>query len=254
MNIHYYLLCNRVEALVASHLGPEDFGHYMAVGNKKSNRGNVLFLEIKPALKHPYFKLSDIEKRCAVKPDGSPKRSKYISVYRVLEHVELPLLGKLYLTTSDGRVLGIDPQPYDASGQKNGIHLYQELCPLPPLVVSKLEPGAFAKFMTDPANSIGVPRIIFADLLLDMDEAGRLAGYLPYSEPMHIVECVKELQGDPWKSTKTVSRTPQIDAFFRTIRRGFFVGDQTGTIFYPYPELREREVHHARWWRSALAS
>jgi hypothetical protein len=43
-------------------------------------------------------------------------------------------------------------------------------------------------------------------------------------------------------------------AFFRTIRRGFFLGDETGVKFYKFPERRSLEVEHARWWRSASAS
>ena len=93
MDIHYYMLCYRCEALVASHLEPEAFGLYMAVGTRKLTRGHLLFFEIDPGLQGDYFRLGDIEQRCAPHPDGSPKRSKYISVYRVLEHLELSMSG-----------------------------------------------------------------------------------------------------------------------------------------------------------------
>ena len=49
MKTHLYMLCYRFEALVASHLEPEAFGRYMAVGTQKNARGNVLFFEIDPA-------------------------------------------------------------------------------------------------------------------------------------------------------------------------------------------------------------
>ena len=111
MKIHLYMLCYRFEALVASHLEPEAFGRYMAVGTQKNARGNVLFFEIDPALKSDYFKLDDLEHRCVPHVDGSPKRSKYISVYRVLEHLDLSALGKLYLCTADGRVMSLDSAP-----------------------------------------------------------------------------------------------------------------------------------------------
>ncbi len=253
MKIHYYMLCYRFEALVASHLEPEAFGHYMAVGTRKLSHGNVVFFEIDENLCNDYFRLSDIHQRCVPTPDGGPKRSKYISVYRVLEHLDLSVLGNLYLTTADGRVLTLESTPYDIHQEPKGINLYQELCPLPPQVVSALPPAAFCKFMTDPDNPISVPRIFYADLLLDRDDLGFLAGYLPYSQPMHILECVKELESDTTKPTKTVCRTPQMNAFFRTIRRGFFVGDQAGLKFYRFPDLHELEVQHSRWWRSAVS-
>jgi hypothetical protein len=254
MMIHYYMLCYRFEALVASHLEPESFGRYMAVGTQKHTKGNVLFFEISPDLKGNYFRLSDIEKRCVPHADGSPKRSKYISIYRVLEHLELADFGRLFLGTADGRVLGLEASDYDPTHEDAGPNLYQELSPISPMIVSVLPPAAFIRFITDPGNPLKVPRLLFADLLLDRDDAGRLAGYLPYADPMHIVDCISELQRGGDKKTKTVSREPHLHGFFRTIRRGFFIGDAKHLKFYRFPERRTLEIEHARWWRSASES
>lgn len=254
MQIHYYMLCYRSEALVASHLDPEGFGRYMAIGTRKLARGNVMFFEIDPGLRSSYFRLDDIAQRCVAHPDGSPKRSKYISVYRVLEHLPLPVVGNLYLGTVDGRVLELLPSEPDAASQQGGPNLYQELCPVTPLVVSAASPTSFVELMTNPKNPISVPRIFFADLILERDDTGHIAGYLPYSEPMHIVSCIEELQKGSDKPTKTVSRNPSMLAFFRTIRRGFYLGDATGVKYYKFPEKRALEVEHSRWWRSASAS
>jgi len=248
------MLCYRTEALVASQLDPESFGRYMAVGTQKNTRGNVLFFEIDPGLKSNYFRLSDLRERCVSHQDGKPKASKYISIYRVLEHLPLEVVQKLYLTTADGRVLALEPSPYDPSLEESGINLYDELCPTTPLVVSTLKPSEFSRFMTDPANPVSVPRIFFADMLLDREENGRLAGYLPYPDPQHILDCIAELESSPGKPTKTISRMARLHGFYRTIRRGFYLGDQTGLKFYRFPEIRELEVEHSRWWRSASES
>jgi hypothetical protein len=122
------------------------------------------------------------------------------------------------------------------------------------MVVSALGPSRFVRFMTDPANPLHVPRLFFVDMLLDRDESGRLAGYLPYPHPEHVNDCIRDLERGGGKKTKTVSRTPHMHGFFRTIRRGFFVGDQTGLKYYRFPDRRELEVEHARWWRSASES
>jgi hypothetical protein len=254
MKIHLYMLCYRCEALVASHLEPEAFGRYMAVGTQKNARGNVLFFEIEPALESTYFRLRDLDRRCIPHIDGTPKRSKYISIYRVMEHLDLASFGKLYLATADGRVMGLDAAPYEKGEDLPGPNLYEELCPVTPLVVSALPPGAFLKFMTDPENPVGVPRLFFVDMLLDRDESGKLAGYLPYPDPLHIIDCIKDLERGGDKKTKTVSRSPRMHGFFRTIRRGFFLGDATGLKFYPFPDKRVLEVEHAKWWRSASES
>jgi hypothetical protein len=259
MRIRYYMLCSRFEALIASHLEPEAFGTYMAVGTKKLASGPVMFFEIDPEFPRltRHFKLDDIDDRCAPHPDGSPKRSKYISVYRVMEFLPLPVYGALYLTTPDGRVLELDETPYETKDEPPGTNtnLYQELCPLVPMVVSNLAPAPFIRHVTDPTNAVNAPRLFFADLILERDESGQLAGYLPYADPLHVLDCIMEVDqaAGGEKLTKTVSRTATMRGFFRTIRRGFFIGDQTGLKFYRYPSRADLEVHHPDWWRSASA-
>jgi hypothetical protein len=150
--------------------------------------------------------------------------------------------------------MSLDAAPYDGGDEGKGPNLYEELCPVYPLVVSALAPAGFLKFMTDPKNPVSIPRLFFVDMLLDRDENGELAGYLPYPDPLHLIDCVRDLEKGGEKKTKTVSRTPRHHAFFRTIRRGFFIGDQTGMKYYPFPDRRVLEVEHARWWRSASES
>ena len=253
MDIHLYMSCYRSEALIASHLTPEAFGRYMAIGTQKLTRGSYMFIEVDRGLKSDYFKLDDLDKRCVPHEDGSPKASKYVSVYRVLEHVPRSALGKLYLVTADGRVLGLEQAPYEEK-EHAGINLYQELCPLSPMVISATAPSAFAAFMTSRDTPLCVPRLLFADLLLDHDLDGRLAGHLPYADPLHLEACIAQLEGPGGKRTKTVSRNPTINAFYRTVRRGFFVADEGGMAFYPYPVLHSLETQHAHWWRSAQLS
>jgi hypothetical protein len=93
VQIRYYMICSRFESLIASHLDPEAFGTYMAVGTKKLASGHVVFFEIDPGFAQltDHFRVEDIDRRCAPHPDGSPKRSKYISVYRVMEFLPLPV-------------------------------------------------------------------------------------------------------------------------------------------------------------------
>jgi hypothetical protein len=72
----------------------------------------------------------------------------------------------------------------------------------------------------------------------------------PTRIPDHIVDCINDVAVAE-KAAKTVERNPKLVAFFRTIRRGFFVGDQTGVKFYAYPSVDELEEKHHLWWRSA---
>ncbi|MGD9874331.1 MAG: hypothetical protein AB7T27_08660 [Kiritimatiellia bacterium] len=251
MDIHLYLMCCQCEALVASHLDAEAFGLHMAIGTQKHTSGNVVFVEIDPSLKSDAFKLNKIAERCAPHADGSPRKSKYISIYRALEHIPLSAFGKMYLTTRDGRVLGLGSKPYNPEAEEPGSNLYTELCPVFPRVASSLPPFRFCRFITNPDNPLHVPRIIFADNLLDREADGSLAGYLPYPNREHIADCIKALGSGENKPTKTIERNPQLIAFYRTIGRGFFAGDQTELKFYPFPSRTELESTHYLWWRSA---
>jgi hypothetical protein len=96
-----------------------------------------------------------------------------------------------------------------------------------------------------------VPRIFFADLRVDRDATGRLAGTLPYTHPKHIESCIRELEQGQGKKTKTVDREHSMDLFYRLVRQGFYLGDQTGVKFYPFPTPDELDDRHHAWWRSA---
>ena len=82
----YVYLSLTPEALIASHLTPAEFGNYIAVGTRKRLRGQALFLETDPA-RIENFPQEYLEKRLVPYTNGEPKRSLYLSIYRVIEQV-----------------------------------------------------------------------------------------------------------------------------------------------------------------------
>ena len=251
MDIHLYLMCYRTEALVASQLEAEEFGSYMAVGTRKKTFGNVIFFEIDPNFRSTELHLDQVEAKCKPHPDGTPRRSKYMSLYRVMERIPLSAYGKLHLTTRDGRVLSLDAQEFGEVDNSSGPFMYAELCPLTSRVVSHLSPKEFAQRITNPATTVYVPRIFFADTQVELDSENRLASYLPYRNPSHIEDCLREVEELPNKLGKTVDRNPPLAAFYRTIATGFYLGDSTGIKYYPYPDEATLDAKHHTWWRSA---
>jgi len=248
MKLHLYFLCYRVEALVVSMLPPEEFGTYMAVGTNKLTRGKVLFFEVDPDFKSDFFDIESARAKCVPRSDGSPKRSVYVSIYRVLENIESSRLGKLYLVTRDGLVIGIEPTPCCPKAGE-GPYLFQELCPVAPLIATTLPPADFVSFVTDRSRAVSVPRIFFADLA--SGEGGTVPASLPYRQPEHITDCFRQLGGEADKRVKTVDRAHADEFFFRTIRAGFFLGDANDTRFYPFPTKEDFAGPYHAWWRSA---
>ncbi len=255
MKIHLYLSLNP-EALVASHLPPEEFGAYLAVGTQKYSRGQAMFFEVDPEVRSDYPPFQNIETRCLPHLDGSPRRSTYLAIYRVLEHVPVAALGQLHLATHDGRVLSLGAAPAPMTVDRC-FHLYQEFCPVTPRVVSSLDPTEFCEHLTDPAQPVNVPKIAFAELSLGklaLDVDTKEVGNLPYSGLQHLRECLRELTRKPGKPTKVTVRNVRDDVLYRTIQGGFYVGQGREVKHYPMPAPADLESMHHDWWRSAQAA
>ncbi len=252
MTIHLYLSMVP-EALIASMLAPEEFGIYYAVGSEKKSRGQAIFFEIDPTYRHEDLPIEEGIQRCVPHEDGSPKRSVYISVYRALEKTSLDAIQQLHLVTQDGRVLGLDPSPTRPEDTA-GLHLYQEIAPVHPLVVSTLGPTEFYNLIVhNPTSLLTLPAVCFAELrlgeLADNPEYGSV-GDLPYANIDHLRQCLVELRTKT-VSTKMVDRIANAAFPYRTLKSGLFVGNKEKLLCFPLPSKDELRAKNYRWWRSA---
>ena len=240
------------EALIASMLPPEDFCKYLAVGTEKRAHEHTMLFQISSDLESDYFKLSEIPQRCVPHPDGSPKHSLYISIYRVIEHISLEAFQDLFLVTKDGMVLRLSSAEYPQVAEDE-FHLYQELCPVTPTIVSRFGPRDFCRFITDRSKAMWLPKVCFADMHLgDIGNEDMPASSLPYRDIEHIRNCVAELRNSQDnKEAKTVNRVHSHLFFYRTIKNGFFLGEGERIIWYPFPSMGELQSKYYSWWRSA---
>lgn len=246
---NYLYLSMIPESLVASNLPPEEFGPYLAVGTRKSSRGQAMFFDLKGEFQSGCFDFSVIAERCVPHADGRRKNSLYLAVYRVMEHVPLEAVNSLWLVTPDARLLELKQGsiPPEFPGK---YHLYQEICPVHPLIASSLAPDEFCRFITDPAGPIFVPRICFAELELSElvidPHLGRPKEY-PYRHFDHLRDCFVGLEGDTAKHTKTVDRIHPPEFPYRCVKSGFFLGDQDGILYYPFPSREELGSKYFFW-------
>ena len=245
MTIHLYFSLIP-EALIASMLTPEQFGQYYATGPKYKSKGQAIFFEVDPAFRHDFFAIDEGIRRCVPHPDGAPKNSVYISVYRVLEHIPVSALGKLYLSTAYGHTLGLEQsaiQPREAPM----LHMYQDLVPVNSLVVSTLDPiGLYQGVTSQPAKFIRFPGLCFVELglgALATDPANGPVGDLPYSFIHHLRETLLEL--DPaGKESKLVHRVHSLEFPYRMIKSGFYIGSGPNLAFYPMPSHEALRREH----------
>lgn len=252
MTIYLYLSLIP-EALIASMLPPDEFGHYLAVGSKYLTKGQAVFFQLDPAFRHSFFEIESGFTRCIPHPDGTPKNSVYISIYRVLEHIPLTAVGDLFLVTSYGQTLAIKrgtqlPAPI------SGYYMYQDLAPVTSLVVSQLPPLDFYHSVTtSPSKLIRFPALSFVELglgALAQDPEHGLIGDLPYSGIPHIRECLVELETKD-KRNKLVDRLHSADFPYRMVKSGFYIGSGPELAYYPMLSHEELRVQHHHWWRMA---
>lgn len=254
MNDTHLYLSLIPQALVASMLAPEDFGHYYATGKQAHTQGDAIFFEVDPDFRSSDFPFHILPERCVPGLAGEPKESVYLGIYRVLSRIPVSALGKLYLVTSDGMTLELSRSncPQQAEGD---LHLYQEFCPITPMVASRLAPQQFCRFITDTSQPIHVPRIVFSELQLNglaHDPVGGDAHDLPYHNLQHLRDCLQQI-ATTHKESKLVTKEMNEGVLYRMLKGGFYVGDHSDMAFYPFPTEAELELSYRAWWRSAQA-
>ncbi|MBN1414531.1 MAG: hypothetical protein JW973_05480 [Bacteroidales bacterium] len=249
----YIYLCITPEALIGSMLPPHKFGTYLATGTKKRNKGQAIYFELDPDLVSDIIDMNYLTDRCVAKSDGSPKNTVYLSVYRVLESIPVQAFRNLYLTNDHGIVLELFATHYNKYTEKEPTsHLYQELCPVTPQVVSSYSPPEFLKTLTDDSLPIHVPKLFFVELKLGELAVNPLSGSaenLPYPNLSHLRDCLETLKDDS-KKMKTVIRFYNGELLFRTIASGFYIGSKNEMLYYQYPTMAELEKSNYEFLRT----
>jgi len=240
------------EALVVSMLPPQEFAVYYSVGTLKKAREQAVFFELEPDFRSDDLSIDEAISRCVPHEDGGPKRSIYVSVYRVLEHVPLAAMRALYLVTQDGRALRLAPTTEFPEADE-GLHLYQEIAPVHPLVASTLGPRAFYELIVkNPVSLISLPAVCFVELrlgeLADDPQYGAVRD-LPYSNLEHLRGCLMELKTKT-VHTKMVNRIQPARFPYRMVKHGVFVGNRQGCLCFPLPSAEELRSKYRGWWRS----
>ena len=244
----YLYLSIMPETLVASMLQPEEFGTYLAVGSQRKIPRVTMFFSLDQDFSSKFFDMSLIEKKCIPHKDGRPKKSLYISIYRVLENIPMSAIKNLYLVTRDGRVLEISPAPLPAA-TSDEYQLYAELCPISPLAMSSLSPAEFCKSITSPSHPLHIPAICFMNMIvpdLTVDDTTMAVT----SVHAHIIETYKSMHASG-KKMKIVDRRYQVKGWNRGIKDGFFIGNNEKLLFFPLASPEKMDAEHHEWWRSA---
>ena len=244
----YLYLTMLPETLTASMLAPKEFGTYLAVGSQQKLPRETMYFSIDKDFQSDFFDFDLMETACVPHENGRPKKSLYLSVYRVLEHIPLSAIKNLFLVTRDGRVLELK-QGEVKDTEQAPFSLYSEICPTTPLVVSKMRPKDFCSFITTEGHSLHIPKICFMEMVPpSLDDAPQIGKMSSIDD--HIIEGYKSLEKNN-KKAKIVDRRHQIEGWGRNIKGGFYLGDKTKLLFFPFPSVEELNRDHHDWYKSA---
>jgi hypothetical protein len=256
---HLYMIVFPINALVASQLEPRDFAQHYTIGSARHFQGKVIFAELDPSFRDSYFQIDTYLEKTVPHPDGSPKRTKFISSYNVLEHVPLSVIRNMYLVTVSGKALELTPSPYTAENAPGLIRIYQEVTPVSNLIASHLDQRAFGQYIVNDVSK-GAPRVCFTQIDLNIEEfiaesknRDIIVSPLPDNNPYRLLDCLLELQQHKEKPVKTISLSSVLHSIsYRVLRHGFWFFDKDGDmLFFPIPGTHELETKYYDWWKNA---
>lgn len=256
---HLYLILHPNLALVGSQLDIQHFADHYTSGSSRYYSGKVIFAEIDPGFRHPYFRTQDmLDDLIPHKEDGRPKATKFISSYRVLEHMDFDAIQTLNLVTPEGDVLTLQPDNSICPNTKDKeIRIFAEMAPLRMLVLSDYSVRDFGQYITAPDNPKGAPALFYTQIDMDLEDFLQEFDKHPFKEapirsihPSKLRDAYFELKENPEKHTKGLCLDSSIDqSSYRYVKDGFTFASQKQTRCFSMPPMDEIERNNYKFWK-----
>ncbi|GAB6091245.1 hypothetical protein [Spirochaeta dissipatitropha] len=257
---HLYLILYPNPSLVASQYSPQQFARHYIAGSTRYYDGKVVFAEVDINYRHPEFAIEEGLKQLVPHEDGRPKATKFISIYRVLEHVDFDAIQKVYLTSPEAAVLELQPANDDVKTREPGIlRIFAEITPLRMLVLTKLDFIEFGKSITGGTDSMrNVPALFYTQLefdtesfLRDFESNPLMPAPIPGLHPSKLRDAIFELKVARDKTSKGLALDSSFDKIpYKFIRHGFMFSAGEQYRFFRMPNNREIEENNYKFWKS----
>ncbi|MBN2874278.1 MAG: hypothetical protein JXM71_04210 [Spirochaetales bacterium] len=255
---HLYLVMHPNHALIASQLDPEHFAKHYTQGSTRYFEGRLIFVEVDPTFRHPYFKIEQAFADLKPHEDGRPKATKFIKSYRTFEHIDFDALGTLYYCNPLGDFVALEPKDYDPETRGDEMRIVLEINPIKMMVLTKYNYVEYAKYITDPDVPKGAPVMFYAqlefnveDFLKEFQDNPFVRCYVPGIHPARLREAIFEVRAHPGKNTKGLSLDCPVDRIsYKFLRHGFMFASAEKTKFYPLKSLEETEREYYKFWKN----
>lgn len=255
---HLYMVLHPNHSLIASQLDPEHFAKHYTQGSTRYFEGRLIFVEVDPDFRHPYFNIDGAMAELVPHEDGRPKATKFISSYRTLEHIDFKALGKLYYANSLGDYVELTANDNDPSIRGDEMRIILEINPIKMMVLTKYNFLEYARFITDPKMPKGAPKMFYTqlefsveDFLKEFQDNPFIRSFVPGIHPARLREAIFEVRSKPGKNTKGISLDCPIDRIsYKYLRHGFMFASHIDTKFYPLLPLEEVERKYYKFWKN----
>lgn len=255
---HLYVIVHPSPALVGSQLDPESFARHYLAGSFRHFSGKVIFARLDASFRHPFFRIEEALEDVRPHEDGRPKATKFISVYRVLEHLDLGSLETLYLSTPEGAVLELNPTDDVQPGAPGFLRVFAEINPVRVLALTRMNFLEFGERATDPAELRGVPALVYTQLefdaegfIDDFELNPMLPSPLPKVHPSKLRDAIEDLRRRPAKPTKGLLLDSSFDNIpYKLVRHGFMFSQHGRHRFFRMPPVKEIERSNYKFWKA----
>lgn len=256
--IRLYAILHPSPALIASQLEPDAFARHYLAGSIRHYSGKVIFAEVDPEFRNDFFHIDEFLADVAPHEDGRPKATKFISVYRVLEHLDFQRIRKVFLTTPEAAVLELEPDDDVQTRQPGLLRVFAEINPVRMLVLTRMNFLEFGDLVTSPSILRNVPALFYTQLEFDADAFiadfelnPMLPSPLPKVHPSKLRDAINEMLSSPRKQTKGLLLDSSFDTIsYKLVRHGFMFAREGEHRFFRMPTLSEIERTNYKFWKA----
>ncbi len=253
-----YAIFHPSPALVGSQLNPQSFARHYLAGSVRHYSGKIIFAELDSGFRNEYFRIDEFLDEVRIHEDGRPKATKFISVYRVLEHLDFSAIKKLYLSSPEGAVLGLDPGDEIETREPGILRLYAQINPVRMLVLTSMNFNEFGEETTNLTQARSVPSLLYTQLefdteqfLQDFEVNPLMPPPVPKLHPSKMRDAILELSTTRNKGSKGLLLDSSFDEIpYRMVRHGFMFARAGEYKFFHMPDWREVEESNYRFWKA----
>ena len=253
-----YAILHPSPALIASQLDPQKFARHYLAGSIRHYSGKVVFAELDAEFRNDYFHIDEFLDDVQAHEDVRPEATKFISVYRVLAHLDFSKIRELYLSTPEGTVLQLEPSDDVQTREPGLLRVFAEINPVRMLVLTRMNFLEFGDLVTNPTILRNVPAMFYTQLefdaetfLADFEQNPMLPPPLPKVHPSKLRDAINEVANSPRKQTKGLLLDSSFDAVpYRMVRHGFMFARHGEYRFFRMPAHQEIEKTNFKFWKA----